>query len=132
MVKKNKIHRLHIGKSEPDHDRLLNTSCDDQKIPSWSAFNSFVTTEHIEEQSVGFLHVISHPVTDNATEYTAVDNFLDILTQLDLTSLIVTSYGTRNQTGTTLQIQGVGNLNRHIYEHCLELFGQIPEGQWSS
>ena len=90
-------------------DGILNTSCDDQKIPSWSAINSLVTTENIEEQSVGFLHVVPHPVTENVTEYTVVDNFLDILTQLDLTSLIVTSYGTRNQTGTPGQIQGLGN-----------------------
>ena len=81
---------------------------------------------------MGFLHVVSHPVTDNVTEYTAVDNLCDILNQLDLTSLIVTSHGTRNQTGTPGQIQGVGNFNRHIYENCLQLFGQIPEGQWSS
>ena len=68
-----------------------------------------------------------------ATVFTAVYNFLDLLTQLDQTSLIVTSYSTRSQTGTTGQIQVLGNLNGHISydENCLELFGQVPEEQWS-
>ena len=65
---------------------------------------------------------------------TAVDNLLDKLTQLDRTSLIVTSYGTRNQTGIPEQINGLGSLNGHISydENCLELFGQVHEGQWST
>ena len=37
-------------------DGIVNPCCDDQRMQSWSAFNSLVTTEHIEEQSVGFLH----------------------------------------------------------------------------
>ena len=38
-------------------------------------------------------------------------------------------------TSTPGQIEGLGNLNRHISydEKCLELFRQVPEGrQWSS
>ena len=56
------------------------------------------------------------------------------LTQLDQTSLIITSYGTRNQTGTPRQIQGLGSLNRRISydENCFELIVQVPEGRWSS
>ena len=79
-------------------DGFVNPCCDDQKMPSWSAFNSLVIAEHIEEQSVGFLPVVLRPVTDYATVFTAVDNLLDLLTQLDQTSLIVTSYDMQNQT----------------------------------
>ena len=71
-------------------DGIVSPVCDDQKMPSWSAFNSVVTTEHMAEQSVGFLPVLPHPVTDYATVFTAMDNFLDVLNQLDQTSLIVT------------------------------------------
>ncbi len=100
-------------------------------MPSWSAFNSLVTTAHIEEQSVCFFPVVLNPVTDYATVFTAVDNVLDLLTQLDRTSLIVTSYGTRNQTGIPEQIKGLGSLNGHISydENCLQMFGQVTEGQ---
>ena len=71
-----------------------------------------VTTEHIEEQSVGFLSVVPHPVQSK--------RHCHIICR-------------RNQTGTPGQIQGLGNLNGHIShdENCLELFGQVPEGQWS-
>ena len=71
-------------------DGIVSPVCDDQKMPSWSDFNSVVTTEHIAEQSVGFLPVLPYPVTDCATVFTAMDNFLDVLNQLDQTSLIVT------------------------------------------
>ena len=57
-----------------------------------------IGNHHIEEQSVGFLPVVLRPVTDYATVFTAVDNSLHLLTQLDQTSLIVASYGMRNQT----------------------------------
>ena len=33
-------------------DGFVNPCCDDQKMQSWSAFSSLVTTEHSEEQSV--------------------------------------------------------------------------------
>ena len=103
------------------------------------AINSMVTSDHTEEQSVGFLAAVPHPVT--VTDYANVftisqlsDKFLYKLTQLDQTSLIVTSYGTRNQTKSPEQMQGLGSLNGHISydENCLELFGQVPEWQWSS
>ena len=63
------------------NDGIVSPICDDQKMPSWSAFNSVVTTKDITEQSVGFLPVIPHPVTDYTTVFTAMDNFLDVLSQ---------------------------------------------------
>ena len=56
-------------------------SCDDQKMPSWSTFNSLVglSTEHIEEHSVGFLPVVPHPAMHHATVFTDVDKLLDII-----------------------------------------------------
>ena len=76
---------------------------------------------------------LPHPVMYHATVCTYVHTLVDILSQLDQTGLIVTSYCTQNQTGTPGQIQGLGNLNGHIScdENCLELFGQVPEGLWS-
>ncbi len=53
-------------------DGILNHRCGDQKMQSWSAFNSLVTTEHIEEQIVSFLPVVPHPVRDYATVFTTV------------------------------------------------------------
>ena len=56
----------HIGNNEPGHDRRWNREAvsDDQKMPSWSAFNSVATTQHIAEQIMGVLSVATHPVTD--------------------------------------------------------------------
>ena len=81
--------------NEPDHDGR------------WNSDFFLRRSEHIEEQSVGFLPVVKYPVT-GIHNVTAIDNLLDILPQLDQTSLIVTSYNTRNQTGTSRKIQELG------------------------
>ena len=66
---------------------IVSPPCDNLKISLWIAFSSLVTIEHIEEHSVGFLLVVPHPVTDYATVSQAMDNVLDMLTELDQTSL---------------------------------------------
>ena len=65
---------------------LLNNDIDpenkNQKMPSWSAFNSVVSKEILSQKIVGFLPVILSPVTDHQTVYTALKNFQDIPNQL--------------------------------------------------
>ena len=68
-------------------DGIVSPPCDNQKMPPWNAFNSLATTEHIDEHSVGFLHVVPHPATDYASVFPAIDNVVDMLTQLAETRL---------------------------------------------
>ena len=56
--------------------------CASQEMPSWGAFNSIVTEENIPEKAVGFLPVLSHPVTDHETVFTAMHNLLNVPNQL--------------------------------------------------
>ncbi len=65
------------------------TACEDQRFPSWPAFNSVVTEERLPERIVGFLPVIPYPVTEYQTVYSALKNFQDILSQLDQSVLPV-------------------------------------------
>lgn len=71
------LSRMHLPTIEQD------SPTSEQKIPSWSAFNSILTEDNRVKQRVGFLPVLPHPVTDYATVYTALCNFVDILKQLD-------------------------------------------------
>ena len=68
-------------------DGIVSPPCDNQKMPPWNAFNSLATIEHIDEHSVGLLHVVPHPATDYASVFPAKDNVLDMLTQLAETRL---------------------------------------------
>ena len=68
----------------------IGTENKNQRMPSWSAFNSVVSKETLSEKIVGFLPVIPSPVTDHQTVYTALKNFQDILKQLSQTHLAVT------------------------------------------
>lgn len=53
-----------------------------QTMPSWSASNSVWTEEAIPLKNLAFLPVLPHPVTEYATVYTAMKNFMDICSQL--------------------------------------------------
>lgn len=67
----------------------INASCSDQRMPTWSAFNSLVTDEEVAQKIIGFLPVLPYPVTEYATVYTALKNFQDILGQLEQSHLPV-------------------------------------------
>ena len=54
----------------------------EQVIPEWAAFNSFVAKTNKKVQKVGFLPVLPHPVTKYETVYKSLNNFLNILKQL--------------------------------------------------
>jgi hypothetical protein len=64
--------------------------CEEQTMPSWSAFNSVITDETVPQKIIGFLPVIPHPVTEYATVYTALKNFQSILGQLKQSHIAVT------------------------------------------
>ena len=60
-----------------------------QRMPSWSAFNSVVSKETLSQKIVGFLPVIPSPVTDHQTLFTTLKNFQDKLNQLSQTHIAV-------------------------------------------
>ncbi len=64
--------RMDLSKLE---DGIIKPPCEEQLMPSWSAFNSVVSNESLDEKIVGFLPVIPHPVTEYATVYTALKTF---------------------------------------------------------
>ena len=51
-------------------------------MPSWSAYNSVISTETLPESVVGFLPLLPYPVTQYDTVYTSLANFQDVLNQL--------------------------------------------------
>lgn len=53
-----------------------------QTLPSWSASNSLWTENKIPEKNLAFLPVLPHPVTEYATVYSAMKNFMAIGLQL--------------------------------------------------
>ena len=53
-----------------------------QTMPSWSASNSVWTDDKIPQKVLAFLPVLPHPVTDYATIYSAMKNFIAIGSQL--------------------------------------------------
>ena len=64
-------------------------SSTDQTIPEWSAFNSFVSNENKIEQRVGFLPVLPHPVTKYETVLKSLQNFSNILYQLQQDNMAI-------------------------------------------
>ena len=72
------------------YEGTIQMDCQNQTMPSWSAFNSVVTSEILSEKSVGFLPVITSPVTEYSTLYTAMKKFQGILGQLKQNQIAVT------------------------------------------
>ena len=66
-------------------------TCDEQTIPSWSAFNSLITDECIPLKIVGFLPVLPYPVTVFETVNTSMKSFQNVLGQVQQPHLLVTS-----------------------------------------
>ena len=59
-------------------------------MPSWSAFNSVIFEETLNERIVRFILFIPYPVTEYTTVYTALKNFQEIRRQLHQSHLPIT------------------------------------------
>ena len=85
----------------------------EQLIPSWSSFNSTVSTYNRRQQIVGYLPVFPFSVTDPSTVYTCLKNFVHLLSQLNQEQLAVACD------------VGVYKIARHILENEEELTGIV-------
>ena len=59
---------------------LVNTT---ENIPTWAGICSLLITNKFPLMHVGFLPFIPHPITETSTVYTAMNNFLKVVEQLD-------------------------------------------------
>ena len=59
---------------------LVNTT---ENIPTWAGICSLLTTNKFPLMHVRFLPFIPHPITETSTVYTAMNNFLKVVEQLD-------------------------------------------------
>ena len=73
-----------------DLDTEVKEVCENQKMPSWNAFNSLVTEENITQKIIGFLPVIPCSVTEYSTVYTSLKNFQDVVCQLGQSHIPIT------------------------------------------
>ncbi len=60
-----------------------------QTMPSWGASNSTWTDDHILVKSIAFLPLLPHPVTEYATVYSAMKNFVAVGSQLVQTEILM-------------------------------------------
>ena len=81
-----------------------------QNTPLWSSFNSLVNNDKKALQVVGFLPVLPYPVTEYSTVFTALCNFVNVVSQLDQNDLAV------------FCDEGVYKIARHIKFFCPEKF----------
>ena len=65
------------------------TSENNITMPSWASICSLISKSNVPIMHAGFLPMIPHPVTEHSTVYTAMNNFLKILPQLDQRSMPV-------------------------------------------
>ena len=79
--------RMNLPTSE---SQMVTHTNDKQTMPSWSGFNSIVTSENVPQKKVGFLPLIPQPVTQYATVYTALKNFQNVLSQLKQAHIAIT------------------------------------------
>lgn len=70
--------------------RSLNTRPHNQTMPTWSAANCALSVEDVPHKRVGFLPVLSYPVTQYDNVYTAMKNLQGVLEYLDQPKLSVT------------------------------------------
>jgi hypothetical protein len=80
-----KDHAWLLSKLDPDGKDLEGI----QTTPSWSAFNTTITSECLQEKIVGFLPVFPYPITDPQTVYSVLKNFQNICSQLTQSALPV-------------------------------------------
>ena len=57
--------------------------------PTWAGFEALISNFFVPKMHTGFLPYISHPVTEFSAVYTALKNFLTVLSQLNQTRLPV-------------------------------------------
>ena len=65
------------------------TSTENFDIPTWAGCHSLLEDSKISIMQVGFLPYVPHPVTEHTTVYTALHNFLSVLSQLEQTYMPV-------------------------------------------
>ena len=65
------------------------TSENNITMPSWASIRSLISKSNVPIMQVGFLPMIPHPVTEHSTVYTAMNDFLKVLPQLDQRSVPV-------------------------------------------
>ena len=78
-----------LSRMSSENFLFLKSKDEKQVSPMWSSFNSVVCFDERLLQIVGFFPILSYPVTEYATVYTALCNFLDILNQLEQKELPV-------------------------------------------
>ncbi|KAJ8677211.1 hypothetical protein QAD02_012998 [Eretmocerus hayati] len=100
-----------MGISDDENDISIRN--DNQTIPTQSPFLSTVLEDSRCKQRIGFLPVSPHPVTEYATVYTSMMNFLDISSQLDQEFLVITCD------------EGVYSIAMHIKFMLTALFGKL-------
>ena len=64
-------------------NQSLSLESEKQTTPPWTAFNSILIEDTREIQRVGFLPILPYPVTEYSSVYTAMNNFKNILKQLN-------------------------------------------------
>lgn len=79
--------RMKLWSSGNESDDL---EFENQRIPSWSSFNSATTVDLRGIQHVGYLPIIPAPATEASTIYTCLCNLKDVLDQLQQEYLPVT------------------------------------------
>lgn len=94
-------------------DEKIELQNEKQYFPTWSLFNSIITSDQRVKQIVGFLPILPHPVTEYPTVYTALCNFKNILEQLNQKNLPVACD------------EGVYRIARHIILKNKEEFKDI-------
>ena len=82
-------------------------------VPTWAAMRSLMNEKPLPLMQVGFLPFVSAPVTDYATVYTAMKNFLNVVNQL------------KQQTLPLFCDQGVFRTVIHIYLNHNEEFQNL-------
>ena len=54
-----------------------------ENLPTWGALNSLISNSKLPIMQTGFLPSIPYPVTEHTTFYTAMNNFIKVLQQLN-------------------------------------------------
>ena len=89
------------------------TSENNITMPLWASIRSLISKSNVPIMQVGFLPMIPHPVTEHSRVYTAMNNFLKVLPQLDQRSMPV------------FCDEGVYRLVVEIYLKCPEKFKSL-------
>ena len=72
------------------NNEMPKAKSEQQTMPSWSAFNSVISEETLNERIVGFIPLIPYHVTEYITVYTALKKIQEIRRQLNQSHLPIT------------------------------------------